>query len=148
MFEKPLFTKDQEQRIVAAIKEAELNTSGEIRIHVEKHCKDDAYTRAIQVFEKLGMTNTDLRNGVLVYLAMHDHKFAIIGDEGINNKVPENFWETTKDLMREHFKQGNLAEGVIEGITDAGLQLKKYFPYQSDDKNELSDDISYGTNSK
>lgn len=144
MFERSPFTKEQETRIIAAIKEAELNTSGEVRIHVEKHCKGDAYEQAVQVFEKLGMTATELRNGVLIYLAISDHKFAIIGDQGINEKVPENFWETTKDLMKGHFAQGNLVEGVVEGITDAGMQLKKYFPYQTDDKNELSDEISYG----
>lgn len=144
MFETPPFSKSEESRIVEAVKQAELNTSGEIRIHVEKHCKPDPYTRSVQVFEKLGLTATELRNGVLVYVAIDDHKFAILGDEGINEKVPENFWEQTKDLMTAHFKDGRIVDGIIEGITDAGEQLKKYFPYSSDDVNELSDDISYG----
>jgi uncharacterized membrane protein len=144
MFEKPPFSKAEEQRIVNAIKAAEENTSGEIRIHIERKCKKDVYTEAVEVFERLGMTKTELRNGVLILVALDDHKFAIIGDQGINEKVPSNFWEETKELMVDHFKAGRIADGIIEGITDAGKQLKQYFPYQSNDENELDDDISYG----
>jgi uncharacterized membrane protein len=144
MFEKPPFSKAEEQRILDAIKAAEENTSGEIRIHIERKCKKDVYTEAVEVFERLGMTKTVLRNGVLILVALDDHKFAIIGDQGINEKVPSNFWEETKELMVDHFKAGRIADGIIEGITDAGQQLKQYFPYQSNDENELDDDISYG----
>lgn len=144
MFEQPPFTKAEEQRIIDAIKAAEENTSGEIRIHIERKCKKDVYAEAVEVFERLGMTKTELRNGVLILVALDDHKFAIIGDKGINEKVPQNFWEETKDLMLAHFKEGRIADGIIEGITDAGEQLKQYFPYQSNDENELDDDISYG----
>lgn len=146
MFERPPFTKSDEQRILNAIAEAENRTSGEIRVHIERTCKKDPYTEAVEVFEKLGMTNTELRNGVLILVSLDDHKFAIIGDKGIDEKVPKGFWAETKELMLGHFKQGHIVDGIIEGITDAGHQLKQYFPLQEDDKNELNDDISYGTN--
>ncbi len=120
------------------------NTSGEIRIHIERKCKKDPYKEAVEAFEKLGMTRTDLRNGVLILVALDDHKFAIIGDTGINEKVPKGFWDETKALMIAHFKEGRIVDGIIEGISDAGQQLKQYFPFQSDTVNELKDDISYG----
>ncbi|MEQ9187931.1 MAG: TPM domain-containing protein, partial [Cryomorphaceae bacterium] len=104
----------------------------------------DPYTEAVEMFEKLGMTKTEQRNGVLILVALDDHKFAIIGDTGINEKVPKGFWNDTKELMIGHFKEGRIVDGIIEGITDAGEQLKQYFPYQKDDTNELKDDISYG----
>ncbi|NQV52182.1 MAG: DUF5130 family protein [Flavobacteriales bacterium] len=144
MFEKPPFTKDEEARILAAIADAENNTSGEVRIHIERKCKKEPYAEAIEVFEKLGMTKTEQRNGVLILVALDDHKFAIIGDAGINEKVPKGFWDETKELMIAHFKEGRIVDGIIEGISDAGQQLKQYFPYQKDDINELKDDISYG----
>lgn len=146
MFEKPPFTKDEEARILTAIADAENNTSGEIRIHIERTCKKDPYAEAVEVFERLGMTKTEQRNGVLILVALDDHKFAIIGDTGINEKVPKGFWDETKELMVTHFKEGRIADGIIEGINDAGKQLKQYFPYQKDDTNELKDDISYGKN--
>lgn len=139
------FNKMEEQLILSAIREAEKNTSGEIRLHVEQHCKtDDTYERAIEVFEKLEMTETAERNGVLIYMAIADKTFAIIGDEGINEVVPENFWNETRDVMISHFKEGKFALGLVEGIKSAGEQLKAFFPYQKGDVNELSDDISYG----
>jgi uncharacterized membrane protein len=148
MFEKPPFNKDEEARIVSAVKEAELKTSGEIRIHVEKHSKLDPMKRAVEMFEKLGITKTEQRNGVLIYIATVDHKFAIIGDKGINEAVPADFWETTKELMAMQFKAGNLTEGIIAGIKNAGIQLKAFFPYEKGDVNELSDNISYGNDGK
>jgi uncharacterized membrane protein len=99
--------------------------------------------RAATVFDKLGMTQTDQRNGVLFYVALKSHRFAILGDLGINAKVPQNFWESTKEIIIEHFKNGLFAEGLIEGITMAGKELKQWFPYQTDDANELPDDISF-----
>lgn len=134
----------QKAEIVAAIKEAELNTSGEIRVHLETHCKGNVLDRAAQVFGILDMHKTELRNGVLFYLAMDDHKFAILGDKGINDKVPEHFWENIRDHVIAQFKEGRMAGGLAEGIRMAGEQLKAHFPYQSDDTNELSDDISFG----
>lgn len=141
---KPILSKEQEQRVLEAIREAERNTSGEIRIHIEKHCKTEAYQRAVEVFEKLGMTQTEQRNGVLIYIALSDHLFSVIGDQGINEKVAQHFWEDEIELMRSYFKKGEMAEGLVRGILAVGEQLKQYFPYGKNDVNELKDDISYG----
>ena len=138
------FTRDQKKEITNAIARAELNTSGEIRLHVDNRCKIDALDCAAGWFEKLKMHPTEKRNGVLFYLAIKDKKFAIIGDAGINAVTPENFWDDIKEVMLSHFREDKFAEGLIKGIEMAGDQLKKHFPYQSDDKNELPDDISFG----
>ena len=138
-----LFTPEQEKLVTDAIKQAEQNTSGEIRVHVENYDKDDVLDRAAYWFAKLEMHKTKERNGVLFYLAVDARKFAILGDAGINSKVPEGFWNEIKDTMVEYFKQGKFAEGLAKGILMAGEQLKKYFPHQKDDINELSDEISY-----
>ena len=138
------FTKEQKEAIKQAVQQAEKETSGEIRVHVENTCEGDVLDRAATVFDKLGMVQTELRNGVLFYVALKSHKFAILGDLGINSKVPQNFWESTKEIIIEHFRKGLFAEGLIEGITMAGKELKQWFPYQTDDVNELPDDISFG----
>lgn len=138
------FTKEQQKQIVEAIKQAEHNTSGEIRVHIEKTCKGDTLDRASDVFAMLKMHKTELRNGVLFYLSVEDRKFAILGDAGINAKVPSNFWETVKETVIEQFKLGNSTEGLVKGILMAGEKLKAHFPYQKDDVNELSDEISFG----
>ena len=137
------FTKEEQQNIVAAIKEAELNTSGEIRVHIENHCKEEALERAAEVFYDLKMNCTAARNGILFYLAVKDHKFAIIGDEGINREVEHDFWNDIKNEIISNFKENKFAEGLIAGILKCGDKLKKYFPYQNDDVNELSDEISF-----
>ncbi len=140
-----LFSPEQKAQIVAAIKAAETQTSGEIQVHIESRCKGSVLDRAAQVFETLKMYQTKERNGVLVYLAVEDHKFAILGDAGINALVPANFWESTKDLMADFFRQGKFSEGLIEGIHHAGEQLKAHFPFDSqNDQNELSDEVSFG----
>lgn len=141
---KDYFTPDQQKQIVDAIEEAELNTSGEIRVHVDLTCKGDVLDRAAKTFAMLKMHKTKRRNGVLFYLSIQDHKFAILGDAGINSLVPENFWESTKQAMHNKFKENNLTEGLVTGITLAGEQLKKYFPYKDDDINELDNNISFG----
>lgn len=142
-----LFNSEEKKRIKAAVQEAELNTSGEIRVHLENHCASkNVLDRAAQIFAQLEMHKTEARNGVLIYMAVKDHRFAIIGDAGINQKVGDDFWDSTKEKMLEQFKKGNLTEGLVEGILSSGQVLKKHFPYQSDDKNELSDDISFGKN--
>ncbi|KAF0238759.1 MAG: hypothetical protein FD181_760 [Prolixibacteraceae bacterium] len=143
---KKYFTAENKLQITNAIRAAEMNTSGEIRVHIEKYCKGDVLDRAAYVFEKMEMHKTRLRNGVLFYLAVEDHQFAILGDAGLNQKVPENFWESTKELVLSKFKEGNLAEGLTNGILMAGEQLKKHFTYFKEDVNELSDDISFGKN--
>jgi uncharacterized membrane protein len=131
-------------KIVNAIKHAEKNTSGEVRVHIENHSKTDVLDRAADVFAMLKMHKTQLRNGVLFYLALKDQNFAVLGDAGINAVVPNNFWESIKEAMQEHFKKGDFAEGLSIGITMAGEKLKEHFPYQKDDFNELPDDISFG----
>ena len=143
MTSRTFFSKEEQQKIVAAIKEAELNTSGEIRVHIENHCKEDVLERAAELFYDLKMNRTAARNGILFYLAVKDHKFAIIGDEGINLKVEHDFWNDIKDEMIVNFKENRFAEGLINGILKCGKRLKEYFPYQSDDVNELSDEISF-----
>ncbi len=139
-------TPNDETEIVEAIRLAELNTSGEIRVHLEPHCKKDSFSRAEEVFNKLEMYNTSNRNGVLIYVAVEDHSIVIMGDQGINEKVPDNFWESTINIIIEHFKNGNPKQGLVDGILKAGEQLKKYFPYMSDDIDELPNTISKGTN--
>jgi len=137
------FTKEQQEYLHQAIMNAELDTSGEIRVHIENTCKGDAMERALAVFKKLGMDKTESRNGVLIYLAIENRKFAIIGDEGIHAVVTEVFWESIKNKMMNHFRENHFTEGLVEAITETGKQLKAYFRHQSDDKNELSDDISF-----
>jgi len=141
---KELFSAEQQKAIVDAIKGAETNTSGEIQVHIEKHCKGEVLDRAADVFATLKMHKTDQRNGVLFYIAVKDHKFAILGDAGINSVVPHNFWEDIKDMMEAHFKKGEFTEGLCKGVEQAGKQLKQHFPFKKDDKNELSDEISFG----
>lgn len=137
------FTKEQQAEILASVKEAEKETSGEIRVHIETSFTGDVLDRAAWVFKKLGMNKTKERNGVLFYLAVTDRKFAIIGDAGINAKVPAGFWDDISALLRKKFSEGKFTEGLAEGILKAGTQLKTHFPYQKDDVNELPDDISF-----
>ncbi|MCB0483033.1 MAG: TPM domain-containing protein [Flavobacteriales bacterium] len=137
------FSLEQQERIKDAIGDAERETSGEIRVHIENECKEDVLDRAAFWFEKLEMHKTALRNGVLIYLALNDHKFAILGDAGINAKVPPGFWDSTRDKMLGLFRTRQYTEGLCAGIQEAGLQLKTYFPWQEDDINELSDEISF-----
>lgn len=141
---KEFISKDGQQEIVAAIEEAELNTSGEIRVHIESKCKEDAVARAIYVFNYLKMYNTAQRNGVLVYIATESKKLAIIGDVGINQKVPQDFWNEIKDNMVKAFAKGEFVKGISDAVRAAGNSLKEYFPYQSDDINEQPDEISFG----
>ena len=137
------FTKEQQAHILSAVKEAEKETSGEIRIHIETSFTGDVLDRAAWVFKKLDMHKTAERNGVLFYLAVANKQFAIIGDEGINSKVSDGFWDEVSSLLMKNFKEGKFTEGLAEGIILAGKQLKAHFPYQSDDKNELPDEISF-----
>ena len=140
---KDFFSKTDELQILNAIRHAESSTSGEIRVHIENKCKIDVLDRAAQIFDLLKMQKTELRNGVLFYLAVVDKKFAILGDAGINAKVKPDFWDEIKEMMLGHFKKGNFAEGLSNGIIKAGEQLKEHFEHQDDDVNELSDEISY-----
>lgn len=140
---KSFFTAEEQSRIVEAIAQAELNTSGEIRVHLENKCTMEVLDRASQVFAKLNMHKTEQRNGVLFYLAVEDHKYAILGDAGINAKTGSDFWNAIKADMAEDFGKGNFADGLVNGILKAGEQLKAHFPYSSDDVNELPNEISF-----
>ena len=137
-------TKEEEQQIVAAICMAEKNTSGEIRVHLEKTTPMDAYDRAMEVFHELKMDETELQNGVLIYLAVEDRRFVICGDKGINDVVQDDFWNCTRDIMVAEFKKGDFKQGLVDGIARAGEQLQKYFPWQDGDTNELTNEISRG----
>lgn len=141
---KNFFSKEQQESIQAAIAAAELNTSGEIRVHIDDKCKGDVLAQAAVIFSDLKMDRTELRNGVLFYLAVSDQLFAIIGDKGINEKVPPGFWDNIRDTMLEHFKQNLFTEGLNKGIAMAGEKLKVHFPLQANDKNELSDEVTFG----
>ncbi len=140
---KTFFTESQQKSIQLAIENAELNTSGEIRVHLEAKCKGDTLTIAKKVFEKLNMHQTELRNGVLFYLAVEDKKFAILGDKGINNVVAIDFWDSIRNKMLEEFKQEQFTIGLCKGIEMAGDKLKTHFPFQKNDANELTNDISF-----
>lgn len=135
---------DDEKEIIKAIKEAELNTSGEIRVHIEHKCDGDRFDHALEIFEKLEMHKTELSNGVLIYVSIDDHQLVILGDKGINDVVEKGFWESTRDEIINQFKAHNYKQGIINGILEAGKQLKQHFPYQSDDTNELDNEISKG----
>ena len=137
------FTKPDEARIIQAIQNAERNTSGEIRVHLEKTLEKDVLTEAQKVFAKLKMHQTAARNGVLIFIAPQHRQFAIIGDEGINQLVGDNFWQAERDLMQAHFQEGAHTDGICNAIEQVGEKLKAHFPYQTDDVNELPDEISY-----
>ena len=137
-------TKEEEQEIVQAIVTAEKNTSGEIRVHIEETSEKPPIERAKEVFSSLEMYKTEAKNGVLFYVGVANKGFAIIGDEGINNVIESDFWDCTKDIVLENFKNKEFKKGLVEGILRAGEKLKHYFPYESDDSNELSNEISKG----
>lgn len=137
-----MLSEENKKQIETAIGEAELKTSGEIRVHVDKECDEDPVERAILIFEQLKMHDTELRNGVLIYVAFSTKKLAIIGDKGINELVPFDFWNSTRDTMITHFKKGDFTNGIIAAVQEAGKQLGTYFPLQEGDINELSNEIS------
>jgi len=134
----------EEQEIVEAIRVAECDTSGEIRIHIEKTCAIDVYERALDVFHILKMDNTKQQNGVLIYVAVDNKSFVIFGDQGINNIVGLDFWNSTRDKISSQFKSGNFKQGIIDGIKEAGKVLSKHFPWQHGDSDELENTISKG----
>ena len=138
------FTAVERERIKTAVQEAEELTSGEVRVYIEDKCKAEVLDRAAFVFAEMLMHKTEARNGVLVYLALSDKKFAIIGDIGIHAKVGNDFWNGIKERMAEHFKQTHFTEGLVQGILEAGKALQQHFPHSGNDSNELSDDIVFG----
>ena len=141
-----ILNREEDRRVVEAIRQAELDTSGEIKVHIENHCRGNVEERSLVVFNHLKMNETQQRNGVLIYLAVKDQKFAILGDEGINKVVEADFWNDIRDMMTVAFKEGRFADGLEQGIKRCGEKLKAYFPYQSNDVNEIPDEISYENN--
>jgi len=137
------FTREEQIQIRDAIKEAEGETSGEIRIHLETKFSGNVLDRAAWIFKRIKMHETENRNGVLFYFAVQNKEFAIIGDGGINSKVASDFWDKIKNSLQKQFRNGKYAEGLIEGIIMAGMQLKEHFPHEKYDKNELPDEISF-----
>ncbi|MFM7023701.1 MAG: TPM domain-containing protein [Flavobacteriales bacterium] len=137
-------TEEFQQEIIKAIEFAELETSGEIRVHIEDKCSGEVLDRAAYIFKELEMHKTALRNGVLFYLSTKDRKFAVLGDAGINGKVPHDFWNEVKDVVIKNFEEEKFAKGLKEGILLTGIKLKEYFPYHADDNNELKNEISFG----
>lgn len=137
-------TTAEEQEVVEAIRIAEINTSGEIRVHIEQDCTIDVYEHALEVFHFLKMDNTKLQNGVLIYVAIDNKAFVICGDKGINNVVDKDFWNSTRDKISLQFKSGNFKQGLIDGVNEAGRVLAKYFPWEHGDTNELDNTISRG----
>ena len=138
-------TAEEEQEVIAAIRKAESNTSGEIRVHIEKHTDMDPMEHALEIFHWLKMDTTREQNGVLIYIAVEDRSFVIYGDKGINAVVAPDFWDCTRDIIASHFKKGHFKQGLVEGILRAGEQLEKYFPWHHGNPNELSDEISKST---
>jgi uncharacterized membrane protein len=141
---RDLFSKEEMEDIQQAITWAELDTSGEIRVHIEDTCVGDPMERAREIFFKLGMESTELRNGLLFYLATESRKFAILTDEGIRAQITNGFWDVINQKMLNLFREGRFTEGLCEGITFAGEQLRKLFPRRKKDKNELPDEVTFG----
>ncbi|HSY52111.1 MAG TPA: TPM domain-containing protein [Thermoanaerobaculia bacterium] len=142
MNQKEFLALLDQPRIVAAIGAAEGETSGEIRVHIQPKVRGgDARYVAERTFERLGMTKTALRNGVLLFIASEERSFVILGDKGIHEKVPSNFWDEIAARLTSRLRNGEFTDGIVEAITAAGHQLKTYFPRASDDVNELQDEI-------
>ncbi len=135
-------TVSQEQQVIDAIRIAEKQTSGEIRVHLEEYDQANVYERAQEVFHLLKMDNTKLENGVILYVAVNLKQFVVYGDAGIDQLVEADFWNSTRDVIQDQFKQQHFAEGLVKGIAQIGEVLKKHFPWDVDDANELSDEIS------
>ncbi|MDR1680067.1 MAG: TPM domain-containing protein [Prevotellaceae bacterium] len=140
---KTFFSEAEKRQIETAIVEAERLTSGEIRLHIDSRCRGEVLDCAVQHFHRLGMDKTELQNGVLFYLAIDDHRFAVIGDRGINERVPTDFWDNIYQTVVNYFRRGAFAEGLCWAIVEAGQQLSTHFPIQPDDTNELTNEISF-----
>ena len=138
-------TKKEQEAVVKCIEKAEQNTTGEIRVHIESYCEKDIIERAIDIFNQLKMYETENRNGILILIACNSHKLAIIGDEGVNTKVPEDFWHINTLLLGDGIKSGDIAGAICNTIRIIGEKLKELYPYQGEDNNEQSNEISYGS---
>lgn len=143
---KPIFSETETGQLVNAIRDAELQTSGEVRVYVERRCKYvDAIDRARQIFDGLEMEKTKLRNGVLFYLASEDRQLAIFADKGIHKAAGSEYWQQTLDRLINTIRTKDLVSGLCTAIREIGITLSEHFPYEKDtDKNELPDDIVFG----
>lgn len=144
---RQFLTEDEEQQIVKAINAAEQKTSGEVRVHIEHHCKGDALERAAHLFHDLGMDETKLKNGVLIYIATEDHKASVYAGKGIHKKVEDDFWNDVLQILINHFKKEQYEEGIEEAVHKVGDKLEELFPYnQKGNLDELSNEISFHDN--
>ena len=143
---KEFFTEQEKEQLLQAIRQAEQNTSGEVRLFIESKCRFmDALDRAREIFVQLKMNETDLRNATLVYVAVKDRQAAVFGDEGIHGKVSPEYWQETVGKMLACFREQKLADGICSAIGSLGAALQAYFPYDPQtDKNELPDEIVFG----
>lgn len=139
-----LLSEAERERVLQAIHKAEELTSGEVRVHLDDTITDSVLDHAAFVFEELGMFRTRDRNGVLIYVSIADRRAAVIGDAGINARVPEGFWDEVLALLREDFSNGQFADGLCQAVAQVGEKLQTLFPYRRDDRNELPNDISFG----
>jgi uncharacterized membrane protein len=140
---RSLLSAEDERRVIEAIRSAEASTSGEIRVHIERWSGSTPMETARRWFDRLGMRATRERNGILFYVAVDERTFAVVGDEGIHGKVGPAFWDGLRDILRDAFARGDHAAGLIRAITEAGTQLQAHFPRRDDDRNELTDTVSY-----
>lgn len=144
---RQFLTERDEQQIVNAINAAEQKTSGEVRVHIEHHCEENALERAARIFHDLGMDETKLENGVLIYIATEDHKASVYAGRGIHEKVKDGFWNDILQILINHFKKEQYEEGIEEAIRKVGNKLEELFPYhQKGDLDELSNEISFHDN--
>lgn len=138
--------RKQKSRIIQAIVQAENVTSGEIKLHIENHCPTELLKRAKEVFHLHHMHQTEKRNGVLIYMALRDKKVGIVGDRGIDELIPENYWQEEVDMLLGYFKQSEFTTGLVTVITRIGEKLQKHFPIEENDVNELPDEITFFDN--
>lgn len=141
---KSIFNADEQGQLVKAIAAAEQNTSGEIRIHLEDYCDGEPFQRGLEVFHTLKMHQTALKNGVLIYIAVQDRKLAILGDKGINEIVPPHYWEEILHALKTSFKREQYLSAIEQAVHEIGQKLKVHFPYQKNDIDELTNEISFG----
>ncbi len=133
-----------EERIVEAIRAAEQETSGEIRVSVAPFFWGNVEKAAWRAFDRLGMRNTAERNGVLIFLVPSRRRFAVLGDTGIHEKVGQEFWEAVAEAMSGKFRKGDFTTGLVLGIEEIGRRLKEHFPHRPDDVDELPDEVDFG----
>lgn len=142
MHQKDFLALLDQQRVIEAIGTAEKQTSGEIRVHIQPKAHGDIRAVAERTFERLGMTKTALRSGVLLFIACEEQRFTILGDSGINDKVPAGFWDEIAAKLTIRFKTGEFTEGIVDAIHSAGDALRHDFPRGEGDVDELTNEIN------